>query len=135
MFTAIRLVAGKVLNPRYNAAAHRTALNEGEDYDVSREVDVDAGFVHSGPDAWVLCCPGHMNSKPVCEPGDDKTAKRVKRWMEDERPAEIANIQQLVNNVDSIKDPAEKKHIGELAKAYGLKRQGGSDKKSGTAKS
>jgi len=125
---AERLIPGKILNPAYNGKNHRRALNLGVEYSVPREIEVEAGYVHQSPDCWVLCCPGYMNAEPVCRPADKDCEKRVHQWMTKHRPAQIQNIQNLIDNADKIKDPAERQHVGELAKAYGLKKAGGSKK-------
>jgi len=124
---ATRLVPGMILNPLYNWAAHRRALNEGDVYEQPRELEVEAGYVHDSADVWVLCCPGYMNSLPVCEPADDKCRDRVNHWMQKQRPNQLRNIQNLLDNISTLKDENQKAHIRQLAKAYGLNPGGKPD--------
>ena len=112
----------RILNPAYSAAAHRRALDAGEPYDQPREIEAAAGYVVDHRDAWILCCPGYMNADPQFEPADDECRAAVKQWMEEKRPSEIANIQNMLNNLKQFPED-QQKHIASLAKAYGLKPQ------------
>ena len=121
---ATRLVPGKVLNPAYDAKAHRKAIQSNEAYDQTKEIEVDADYVYDHPDCWVLCCPGFMNSTPTCEPADDECRAKVAEWMTEKRPAQLRNIQNQLDNLKAVKDPDHRKHITRLAAAYGLKPGG-----------
>lgn len=113
-----------VTNPLYSELEERFAIDSGGSYDTPRQLAVSAGYVIDHPDAWVHCCPGVMNAKPIAEPADDECSAKVRIWMEEKRPAALKQIASQLEQLDTLKDPADRRRLTELARAYGLLQPG-----------
>lgn len=110
----------KVLNPLWNQAEQLTATRAGKQYPVPQWIDVDAGYVLTGDDCWIHCCPGDTNAPPIAEPADAECAARVREFMAKQRPEGIAQIKQALENLSAYKNPDDKARLMQLGRAYGL---------------
>lgn len=114
--------AQKITNPLYDHRQHRLALRDGTAYPHEPQIEVAAGYIIDHPDAHVHCCPGIMNTEPIATPADDECRARVKAFMEKSRPAQLARLSNLYENIGSIKDAEVRKSIEDQARAYGIAR-------------
>jgi hypothetical protein len=123
------IVPVKVLNPQWSENDFHAARDRGEKYTIPQWLDTDPGYEIEGPDAWLHCCPGEMNSAPRAEAVDDECKEAVRVWMEDKRPGQILLIKAQLEQIDKITNPQDKARLLEMGKAYGL--IGGEKKKAG----
>lgn len=116
---ARRIRETRRLNHEYSDAAKREAEAGGNVYTVPRYIDNPVGEIVEGPLVWSLCCPGHANAPPVCEPADEACQAKVDHWMQVERPRAIAAIREMAKpeNLAKMNKKAQKE-IAELATAY-----------------
>jgi len=109
-----------ILNPLWSQADSDAAKRAGVHYFVPQEIEVAAGYVVDDPQAWMHCCPGEMNSAPIAESGDEECFAAVKLWMEEKRPAAIKLIAAQLDQIDSLKNPEDKRRLLAMGRAYGL---------------
>lgn len=109
-----------VPNPVYDTRQHLQAEAKGETYPHSPQLEVSAGYIANGREAWYLCVPGLMNAEPVAEPLDRECMDAVNGWMKKHRPQVLEDYQAQLDNLEHIKDKSAKALILRRAKAYGL---------------
>jgi hypothetical protein len=109
-----------VTNPAWSEADMHTARDAGKPYDIPPRIDVAAGYEVEDFQAWINCCPGDLNSAPLAEPADDECREAVRVWMEVKRPAAIAQIKAQLDQIDTIKNPIDRKRLLAMGEAYGL---------------
>lgn len=120
-----------LLNPMFSDRDRKLAEESGLPYEVPRTFEVGAGYVIEDPQAWIHCCPGDLNAPPIAEAADDECAEAVRVWMEEKRPAAIAQIKAQLDNIQFVKNPDDKERLLAMGRAYGLI---GSDKPKKAAK-
>ena len=109
-----------VMNPLWSQRDSDAARRAGKTYDVPPQIEVGAGFMLDDPQAWIHCCPGELNSAPIAEPFDDECREAVRVWMEEKRPEAIKLIAAQLDQIDTLKNPEDKKRLLAMGKAYGL---------------
>lgn len=114
------LIALKVLNPLWSESDLRMAERAKQKYEVPQQLEVDAGYILTGSDCWIHCCPGDLNAAPIAEAVDDECREAVRIWMEEKRPAAIEQIRQALKNLDSYKNREDRERLMAMGRAYGL---------------
>jgi hypothetical protein len=110
----------KVLNPVFSERDKHRAEERGEKYDTPQWIEMSTGYEVNDPQAWIHCCPGEGNSAPIAEAVDDECKDAVRVWMEEKRPAAIAQIKAQIEQIDMIKHPKDRERLLALGRAYGL---------------
>lgn len=114
------IVPVTIRNPLWNEEEYHAAKDAGREYSTTSTLEVDPGYVLDGPDAWIHCCPGDLNSPAIAEPLDDECREKVRVWMEVKRPAAIEQIRQNLKNIEHFKNPDDKARLLAMGRAYGL---------------
>ena len=112
--------ATEIVNPLFDERLANKAKKAGLKYSVPQMLQVAAGHVISDPEVWINCCPGLFNAEPTHVPADEECRQKVLWFMETRRPELIAHLKDMLENIDTFTDPAQRVHIMESARAYGL---------------
>lgn len=109
-----------IMNPLWSQVDSEAARRAGKPYAIPQQIEVGAGYIAEDPQAWIHCCPGDLNSAPIAEPADEECVEAVRVWMEEKRPEAIKLIAAQLDQIDTLKDPEDKKRLLAMGKAYGL---------------
>lgn len=109
-----------VPNPLYDLKIHRAAVRNGRTYPHRPTMTVDAGYVLSGANVWIHCCPGLYNAEPIAVPVDDECRTAVIEFMLKTRPARLLELAQVYENRHLISDREIREDIERQAVSVGL---------------
>lgn len=111
------LVDCPAVNPRYNRKAAALAVERGKPYDVPPTVTLPAGTILEHPQAHMLCHTGHMNAPPRAKPADEEAERKHAEYLK-LRDQRLRGLRLELRKLP--KDRTARRHLLELAKAYGL---------------